>query len=355
MKLLFAYYVPSGGVETLARQRNNALKKYGIQFDFLYFQYGKGIQNLANEKFFITKEIDGFKKILKEGNYDAIVVCSDHEFVQTVRELGYEGKIIFEIQGLGSYTIAEHWLKLAQPFIHQNADALLYPNTPHLIQLAKKYYPELKHYCFHNCLDNSLFRYQDLPSPLNPVIGWVGRIEDNKNWRELLEIVSRLKKPFPNVELWLFEDASLSHPAERALFQKKLDELELRTSTTFHDNIPHHKMAEYYSMIGCSGGFLCSTSKVEGFGYAVLEAMSCKCPVLSSDSDGVKSFVIHNHTGKMYTLGDIESAITEAQDLMENTELRREIIHNALDGVNKSFSPYIYAKNFMEMLSNLIG
>ncbi|WP_376768255.1 glycosyltransferase [Paenibacillus alginolyticus] len=47
------------------------------------------------------------------------------------------------------------------------------------------------------------------------------------------------------------------------------------------------------------GGSLYSTSKVEGAPYSILEAMSCRCPVLTSDSDGVSSAVIHNQTGKI--------------------------------------------------------
>lgn len=36
-------------------------------------------------------------------------------------------------------------------------------------------------------------------------------------------------------------------------------------------NVSNEHMADYFSMIGDSGVFLCSTSKVEGFGYAIVE------------------------------------------------------------------------------------
>ncbi|MEC0298328.1 MULTISPECIES: glycosyltransferase [Peribacillus] len=37
---------------------------------------------------------------------------------------------------------------------------------------------------------------------------------------------------------------------------------------------------------------------VEVAPFALLEAMSCKCPVLTTDSDGEGSPIIHNQTGK---------------------------------------------------------
>lgn len=353
MKILFAYYIPSGGVETLARQRSLSLKKHGIQFDFLYFSYGPGIQNLVNEKVYITKEVDGFKKILADGNYDAILVCSDHLFVKTLRDIGYQGKIIYEIQGLGSKRQANHWLINARGYISEYADAILSPQTPHLVSLIRKYFPAKRHFCFHNCINLDTFHYRELPPEPNPIIGWVGRIEDNKNWSDALLITAALKAVKQELELWIFEDPSLANPVEKIKFEAKVDELGLRTAIRFFGNIPHHEMPDYFSRIGSSGGFLCSTSKVEGFGYAVLEAMSCRCPVLCSDSDGVRSIIIHNETGKMYPSLQVKEAIDEGTDLLLNLPSRARLIQSALIHIQANFSPEVYAQNFLSMVNEL--
>lgn len=112
-------------------------------------------------------------------------------------------------------------------------------------------------------------------------------------------------------------------------------------------------MAEYFSRIGDSGGFLCSTSKVEGFGYAVLEAMLCRCPVISTDSDGVKSFIIHNKTGKFFELGNIQQAVNEAVDLMFNQTLREQIRRRGVNHIKNHFSEEKYAENFLNMVKKL--
>ena len=103
-------------------------------------------------------------------------------------------------------------------------------------------------------------------------------------------------------------------------------------------DVPNNEMANYFSMIGESGGFLCSTSKVEGAPYSLLEAMSCKCPVLTTDSDGVKSSIIHNQTGKYYTLGNVDEAVKEAKELIVDSQLREYIRINALQHVKINFS-----------------
>jgi glycosyltransferase involved in cell wall biosynthesis len=354
MNILFSYYIPSGGMETLARQRSEALKKYGVNFHFLYFYEGSGIQNIRGIPTFITNDDNEILQIIKNGNYDLVIVCSDYPFVDRLRKLGYKGKIIFEVQGLGDFTTAEKWLKDAVHYIEpNNVNGILFPNTPHLIQLIDTIFPDHRKFCFDNCIDTSVFQYKAITCPATQIIGWVGRIEDNKNWRDFLKICSSILESNPNIHIWMFEDASLSSQKERNDFFTTIQELNLSKKLTIFNNIPHENMAEYYSMIGSSGGFLCSTSKVEGFGYAIVEAMSCRCPVLTSDSDGVKTSVIHNNTGKIYPHHAISKAVQEAEELMYNTSTRQNIINAAEKLVHTKFSLSMYANNFLKMITTL--
>ncbi|WP_394549216.1 glycosyltransferase family 4 protein [Priestia aryabhattai] len=354
MNILFVYYYPSGGVETLARQRSYALKKHGIEFDFLYYKQGPGIQNIDMNSTFITNDDKEIERIINTGNYEAIVVCSDHTFLSRVRKMNFKGKLIYEVQGLGSFSQAEDWLRQAQPCVTENADAILLPKTPHLNRLVEKYYPLMKKYAFHNCIDTNMFSYRTVDNiESSPIIGWVGRIEENKNWEGFLELGYEIIKSNPLVKLWMFIDSSLTTPTQNRLFKNMINQYQLNNNIYIHDNIPHHKMPEYYSIIRDSGGFLCSTSKVEGFGYAVVEAMSCRCPVLTTDSDGIRSFVLHNYTGKIYSIEDLKSALEEANSLLTNRALRQQIGLNAQQYIHAHFTPRKYAKNFINMLRDL--
>lgn len=59
-------------------------------------------------------------------------------------------------------------------------------------------------------------------------------------------------------------------------------------------------MFEYYLIIRDLGGFLCLILKVEGFGYVIVEGMSCCCLIFIIDFDGIKSFIFYNYIGKIY-------------------------------------------------------
>src|SRR5690606_20495204 len=133
-----------------------------------------------------------------------------------------------------------------------------------------------------------------------PIIGWVGRLEQNKNWRSFLRMAKRWCELQPHLTLWVYADQNLNEAGEKEAFERLIHEYSLASRIVLHPPVPHAEMAVHYSRIGDSGGFLCSTSLYEGFGYALLEAMSCRCPVLSSNSDGPSSFILHNKTGKLY-------------------------------------------------------
>lgn len=354
MNVLFVYYIPSGGVETLNRQRCNALMQAGVSCELLYMQHGTGYSNITDIPVHVTNEDSEIKKLIATKQYSAIMVCSDHLFLKRVRELGYNGTLLYEIQGLGTEIAAECWMKQAKDYVQTYANAIFYPHTSHLEKLCQTYLPDIQSFSFHNCFDTSLFHYTPPTSkPSLPIIGWVGRLEPNKNWLGFLKLVSEVRRKQPQLKVWMFQDSTLASAREKANFYHQIQKLNLGEILTSHSTIPHKVMPSYYSAIGDSGGFLCSTSQLEGFGYAVVEAMSCDCPVVSTDSDGVRSFLIHNQTGKEINLHDLSKASDECLDIMTNAPLRKQLVLQARNHIEAILDPTLYCQNFVRMIEQI--
>ncbi|HEY0828144.1 MAG TPA: glycosyltransferase family 4 protein [Bacilli bacterium] len=354
MKLLFAYFVPSGGMETLNRTRCRELQKRGIICHLLYAKSGAGLQNnLTAIPTHITDNDHAIKHLLQTERFDAVIVNANFPMMERIRQFGFAGPVIFEVQGLGQQAQAVQTMTQASPYIRSFCNAALYPPTSHLKQLFQSFYPNLKKYCFPNIFDSDQFTYRQHTINPSPILGWVGRIEANKNWKSFLEIGYWMIRSNPAIRLWLFEDANIYIQEERVVFEQMLQVLNLNPKLTLFSNVPHGQMADYLSKIGDSGGFLCSTSILEGFGYAVAEAMSCRCPVLSTDSDGVRSFIVHDKTGKFYPHGDIHKAVNQGLELMNHAALRNTIRDDAQRHIRSSFSPEQYCRNFMNMMHEL--
>ncbi|WP_338044297.1 glycosyltransferase family 4 protein [Paenibacillus aceti] len=353
LNVLFVFFVPSGGMDSINRQRCQALRRYGIQADCLYYNWGAGMQNPSDFPIYITEDDYETKQILDRGNYQTIIVTTDHKCFERFRNLGYYGKFILEIQGYGPKEVARQKLTEAIPIVNTHASALLNPRTPHIAALFNELYPYIPHFNFNNCFDSDHFTYQPVYSPQHPIIAWVGRMEDNKNWREFLVIGHQLSHYYPDLELLMFEDINLSIPSEREQFMQIASYLNLHSRIRLLSNVPNSDMKYYFSTVGESGGFLISTSKVEGAPQSLLEAMSCRCPVLATDSDGVATSIIHNVTGKSYALGDIGQAIIEARDLIENHARREYIRDSAYHHIRTEFGIEQYCNNFIHMLHSI--
>jgi glycosyltransferase involved in cell wall biosynthesis len=354
IKVLFTFYVPSGGVETLNRQRCKVLSQDGIECHLLYYQKGTGMQNLHGDiPVFMTSSEEDIKNLVNTHRYDAIVVSSDYLMLARLRMLGYPGMLIYESQGFGPHEEAMFIVAAATPYLQKFANAVLLPTTTHLVELFSSMCPWLDRYVFPNVLDTSVFHYVPNTSPASPVIAWIGRLEPNKNWRHFLDISYWMLQNRADLRIWMFYDDTLSQPEDRVQFENMITQLGMSSIVERFKNVPHANMPHYYSMIGDSGGYLLSTSLVEGFGYAVAEAMACRCPVLSSDSDGVRTFIDHNVTGKFYAQGNIMQAVLEGLDLMNNVPHRQSIRQKGLERIVNLLAPDKYVQSFRQMMDAL--
>jgi L-malate glycosyltransferase len=352
MRILFSYIVPSGGMETLNRIRSETLMRYEIKCHLHYQQHGAGLQNISGISTHVINDDESISKLLATREFDAAIVSSDFLMLERLRQLGFTGPIVYEAQGLGTLEQAMHYIQEAEPFIISYANALLYPPTSHLTSLFKKF-ESLPHYSFPNCVDTENFKYHAHPKYDSPIIGWVGRMEKNKNWRDFLNIGSMLITQYPKMRLWMFDDANIYIESERIAFFETVQQLSLSRNIERFSNVKHSAMPNCYSIIGDSGGFLLSTSILEGFGYAVAEAMSCRCPVLTTNSDGICSFIEHNVTGKFYSVGQIQNGFQEGLEFIQNHELRESIRNQGRAFVENNFKLDSYAEHFMTMLQNL--
>lgn len=354
MKVLFTFYNPSGGMQTLNRVRCHALSLRGMECQLLYTHYGKGQQNIRNIQTHITVTDDEIRDLLAREAFDLIVVCTDIYLAEKIRGFGYNGPLVFEVQGLGTLNEAEQVIDNFSERIHRLIDALLYPETVHLQTLLKSRFPSIPQYCFDDPVDCVNFEYSDYPAKQYPIIGWVGRIQANKNWREFLQIGQRLLAIHPELYLWMFQDDTLFEPEQKESFDQFVAQTGISSRLISYSNIPHEQMADYMSMIGDSGGLLLSTSILEGFGYAVAEAMLCRCPVLTTDSDGIRRLVIHNKTGKIYKRGHLNEAVNAALSLMHDPCLRAEIRGNAESHIRTNLSSELYADRFLQMVQQVM-
>jgi len=97
--------------------------------------------------------------------------------------------------------------------------------------------------------------------------------------------------------------------------------------------------------------FVCPSS-YETFGFSIAEAMAAKCPVISSEIEGVKSLVIPNETGLFFQ--NIEDLVNKIQYLLLNKPLRNKLVENAYNHVKTNFNWEKVAKQTIAVYEELL-
>ena len=150
-----------------------------------------------------------------------------------------------------------------------------------------------------------------LPESAGPLIGAVGRLEEQKGMRFLLDAFAMLA-PESRAELWLVG----AGPEESAL-RRQADALGIAKRTHFlgaRQDAPA-VMARF--------DIFALASLWEGLPNAALEAMACRKPVVATDVNGVPEAVAHGETGLLVPARNPTALADALAKLLADPEMRR--------------------------------
>lgn len=145
----------------------------------------------------------------------------------------------------------------------------------------------------------------------------VARLESPKDFITLIKAYNNLdKKIISEYKLLIVGDGP-----DRELIENEINELNLK------DNVilvgAQTNVVKYYKNASL---FILST-KVEGLGMVIVEAMGNGCPVIATDAPfGPRDIIRNNEYGVLCPVGDYKKMSEEITNLLTNEELRKKYI-----------------------------
>jgi glycosyltransferase involved in cell wall biosynthesis len=134
----------------------------------------------------------------------------------------------------------------------------------------------------------------------NPVLLWVGRLDHNKDPLTILEGFSLLLKNEPDARLYMIYQAEETPGALQAVLQE--DE-SLKVAVTLVGAVNHLELANWY----LAADLFVSGSRREACGYALLEAMHCRCIPVVTDIPSFRKITAEGTAGFLFEPGNPES------------------------------------------------
>lgn len=143
----------------------------------------------------------------------------------------------------------------------------------------------------------------------------VGRLTEQKGFDLLIRAWVEVSRRFPDWHLTIYGEGE-----ERESLLQQIHHLGVEGSITLHNPVPHieEEMTKHSLFV--------LSSRFEGFGLVLVEAMTCGLPVVSFDCPhGPRDIIAHGKDGLLVPNGDIHALAEAMVRLMEHAELRQQM------------------------------
>lgn len=177
------------------------------------------------------------------------------------------------------------------------------------------------------------------------VVGYAGRIIENKGIFDLLDAVRVLHNKFDEIRLLICGDGKSVDIEQMNQYIKQHQMEEYVQYMGFQKD-----MNRWYRSIHC----LVAPSKVqEAFGLVLCEAMYCKVPVITSTSGAQAEIIEDGKSGILIDTVNSESIVEAIQDFIENDAVRESIIEQGYIHVKSNFTIAKMVDFIDKIVSNL--
>lgn len=361
MKILYIYpFCGLGGVETSIINKMQSMNKLGIYSEALLLNfYGEGGTILTkNSHINASPSIDDLINVINK-NFDVISIIDFPQFFRALNILQINSKIIYETHCSDLPSMRRNYKIMNS----EKISAIIVPSDFNKNMIKKLVRTDKKVFVLPNPINMALFRNIPLSKLLEKDkelidkknIIWVGRLQGSKNPVEFIRLGLRLLKKDMNFHFTLVGDICGDYQFFN--FIKSNIPPNYKPKFSFIHSVPNEEMPEIYSLAANTGGCLVSTSNNESLPMIFLEAISCRCPIVSTNVGGIGDIIINNSTGKIYPLNNINEGFNAIYDLVDekNKVKRNKIINNAYSLVKSRHSFEKVSENYKHIINMIFN
>jgi glycosyltransferase involved in cell wall biosynthesis len=336
VKVLFVYkYLTLGGVEAVLRARLDGLAESGIEAHAWFFaDYGgRSIFRGREERLHVGPVEECLRFARREG-FDLLASIDSEEVLPGFTGAEAGPRLIMECHS--SYLANIDYLR--ELAAHRPA-AVFTPSEGQRRLVRERLGPGIDV----RVVPNPLRREFVAPPPPfpapppRPVVAWIGRLDEHKNWRGFVEITGLLGRRGVEHEAWIIGQPVEADGAARLLETARAAGV-LRRLRWF-GALPHGRIPTFLDAVRESGGVVISTSRGESFGLTIAEAMARGCAVAAPDQAPFPEFVEAGRTGLLFPPGSAASAADALQKLLADAPLRAELGGRAREAILERFAP----------------
>jgi glycosyltransferase involved in cell wall biosynthesis len=338
VKVLFVYkYLTLGGVEAVLRARLDGLGASGIEAHAWFFHdYGGRSIFRGREDRLHVGPVEDCLRFARAERFDLLSSIDSEEVLPGFAGASGGPRLIMEchstylanieyLRGLAAYRPAavfspsEGHSRLVKERVGEGIPVRVVPNP-----LRREFVEEPPPF--------------PAPPP-RPVVAWIGRLDEHKNWRGLVEISGLLGRRGVEHEVWIIGKAP--DPEVPAQLLAAAREARVLRRLRWLGALPYGRIPVFLDAVRESGGVVISTSRAESFGLTIAEGLARRCAVAAPDQSPFPELVQPGKTGALFTPGDAASAAGCLQELLADAGLRADLGRRGREMVLARFAPEV--------------
>ena len=156
----------------------------------------------------------------------------------------------------------------------------------------------------------------------DPIVLFVGRLIEAKGIGDLLEAVSRLDGR---------QELHVVGGGDERWVKRRARSLGIADAVTVHGEVPHTELPSYHA----GADVFCLPSHDESFGMANIEAMACELPVVTTDLEGIETYLVNGENGLLARVGDPQDLADKLTMLLDSPQLRERLGTRARQDVQR--------------------
>lgn len=326
----------NGGVETQMAALASGLARKGHEVSVFFYTEGPGAhlfdgvcKTQSGQRTSLGEHICVFEPNVISTNMSTVPLG----FVRTIKRIGYTGGIAATCHG----SVFHGWPPTDE-------SCALVAVSGHVASLVRSSLG-IEARVIYNGIDLDVFSPNGPAEPSDsPVLLWVGRSDDpNKDFPAFAAVATEFA--LHEWKIWIVDGAI--NPSTNTLAEWFGDRCRV------FRNVSPVRMAEIYRGVGASGGHMVSTSQSEAFGLAVVEAMSCGCPVAVPSVGGLREVVLPEVTGLVYDRDGGFNTLGKAIRSLSGDETHARMVGQARARVSERFTLEQMVQGYEDLFNRL--
>jgi len=231
--------------------------------------------------------------------------------------------------------------KFIAKFLFNNSDAIISITKKDLVSIMNEYnLKKEKLFYVPNAVDTEKFRFYDNFN--KKYITFIGRLSYVKGIDIFLKLAQKLYEQSKKLRFLIIGSGPLNYLVKN--YKNKIPIKHIK-------KYPYEKMQDIYNM----SKLLLITSRFEGLPTTLLESLSCKTPVISTQAGGIGEIITPGINGYFIDINNIHKSAKLILNLYENEQKIKSFGDQGRNLVENNFSWKVVSRKIFEIYKKILS